>query len=75
MATTGVSRATENIVESRVGFRSQECSVAVIEVEYVDNPHTMVEDCVIPLFGKPGKLELQQYIRPDLAAVVKKHQD
>ena len=38
MATTGVSRATENIVESRAGFRSQECSVAAIEVEYVDNP-------------------------------------
>ncbi|KAL5505558.1 hypothetical protein EMCRGX_G007010 [Ephydatia muelleri] len=40
-----------------------------------DKLHTMVEDCAIPLFGKPGKYELPQFIKPGLAAVVNEYQD
>ena len=53
-------------------FKIKKCSVAAIEVEDAeDKLHTMVvEDCAIPLFGKPGKYELLQFIKPGLAAVV-----
>ena len=52
--------------------------MAAIEVEDAeDKLHTMVEDCAIPLFGKPGKYELLQFIKPGLglAAVVNEYQD
>ena len=35
----------------------------------------MVEDCAIPLFGKPGKYELLQFIKPGLTAVVNEYQN
>ena len=50
--------------------------MAAIEVEDAEDlHHTMMEDCAIPLFGKPGKYELPQFIKPGLAAVVNEYQD
>ena len=58
-------------------FKIKKCSVAAIEVEDAeDKHHTMVpEDCAIPLFEKPGKYELPQFIKPGMAAVVSEYQD
>ena len=51
-------------------FKIKKCSVAAIEVEDTeDKLHTTVEGCAIPLFGKPGKYELLQFIKPGLAVV------
>ena len=50
--------------------------MAAIEVENAeDKLHNMVEDCAIPLFGKPGKYEHPQFIKPGLAAVIIEYRD
>ncbi|KAL5469021.1 hypothetical protein EMCRGX_G030196 [Ephydatia muelleri] len=62
---TGDGELTELLLSPAANFSLKAC--------YDDVLSSM--DCAIPLFGKPGKYELLQFIKPGLTAVVNEYQN